>query len=103
MIPRKCTLAAAALGLVCKIYGQEVVEAGIAPGVTNVYSLPLAGYVNNGTIGRAFSPSQDITISSLGWLAVGANPPPAGMSIGLWSTDGTLLRSTGIGIIGKRV
>jgi hypothetical protein len=55
------------------------------------------GYINDGTVGWAFSPSQDIVITSFELFFVGTeDPPPAGLSIGLWSTDGTLLRSTGI-------
>jgi hypothetical protein len=58
----------------------------------------IVGYVVDSTIGWAFSSSQDITIDSLGWLFAGTNAPSiAVVSIGLWSTDGTLLRSTMIG------
>lgn len=87
--------AAAIIGLLFSTFNlrsQGTFEAVFLPNTPG--HLPVVGYVNNGTIGWAFSPSQDIVISSLGWLTT--NLPPASMSIGLWSADGTLLRSTAI-------
>jgi len=96
----KFAVTVAAVVLIFKtpnLYGQGAIEAVNTPVVTGVFSTgAIFGYVNNGTIGWAFSPSQNIVISSLGWLAIASNPPPVGVSIGLWSTDGTLLRSSGI-------
>ncbi len=60
----------------------------------------IVGYLENGTFGWAFSTSEDIAITSLGWLDSGSNisntvlPP---LSIGVWSENGALLRSVVIG------
>lgn len=71
---------------------EAVNSAGWTGGVFS--SGGIVSYVNNGTVGWAFSSSQDIVISSLGWLLAITNPPPTpSVSIGLWSDDGTLLRS----------
>jgi hypothetical protein len=87
----------AAVGLIFKtanLFGQEGIDA-VNPS-QNIGGIAF-GYINDGTVGWAFSPSQDIVISSFELFFVGTeDPPPASLSIGLWSTDGTLLRSTGI-------
>jgi hypothetical protein len=61
-----------------------------------VYEQPIVGYANDGTFGWAFSTSQDIIISSLGWLAAGTNSSAANVFVGLWSIDGALISSTAI-------
>lgn len=74
---------------------QGTIEAVNAPPVTGVDGPSVIGYVNDGTVGWAFTSSQDIVISSLGLLEVATGESLTGVSAGLWSADGTLLRSTG--------
>ena len=53
------------------------------------------GYIPNGTIGWAFTPSVSIQITSLGCIAGTENDDvSSGVEIGLWKSDGTLLAST---------
>jgi hypothetical protein len=84
------------LTCILRLQGQGTLEAVNVPPVTGVDGPAIIGYVNNGTVGWAFSPSQDVVISSLGLLEVPQGESLAGVSVGVWSTDGTLLRSTGI-------
>ena len=73
----------------------EAVNGVYSGGVISQY---VVGYINGGTMGWVFSPTQDIAINNLGWLLAGVNPPAIPVvSIGLWSIDGTLLRSVLIG------
>lgn len=96
MMAHKFALLVAAIGLTtgaANLHAQGDIEAVNYTGGS--YSEYLQGYINNDTMGWAFSSSQDITINSLGWLYAGVVPPSAQVvSVGLWSMDGTLLRST---------
>ena len=81
------------VGLTTNLHAQGDIEAVNYTGGN--YSPYVGGIINNATMGWAFSSSQDITIDSLGWLFWGIAPPSTQVvSIGLWSADGTLLRST---------
>jgi hypothetical protein len=93
MTPNKFFVFATVAGLAASLHAQGNIEAVNYPG--GVYSPYVAGGFNNGTMGWAFSSSQNITVNDLGWL-LGDFPPSSteGISIGLWSADGTLLRST---------
>ena len=99
MIAHKFILIAAAIGFTLEaktLQAQGGFEGVISGGYRErgVYSLNLVGYLNNGTVGWAFSSAQDIVIESLGELLGGTNAPATTrVSIGLWAADGTLLRS----------
>ena len=70
----------------------EAVNVGSIHG--GVYSQGIWGYVTDATVGWTFSPSENILVSSLGWL--GGTNASLGVRVGLWAEDGTLLRSATI-------
>jgi hypothetical protein len=93
MTPNKFFILVAVAGLTANLHAQGDVEAVDYTGAR--YTEYIVGYINDDTMGWAFSSSQNITIDSLGWLYAGIAPPSTQVvSVGLWSTDGTLLRST---------
>jgi len=66
--------------------------------VSNVVFSPYI-YGNNATVGWVFSSSQNLVINSLGaLLAASILQSSDSISVGLWSADGTLLRSAVIGL-----
>jgi hypothetical protein len=85
-----------ALLLLCgSAQAQGYVEAVNLPQpVGGVYSQPIVGYENNGTVGWTFSPSENILVSSLGWL--GGTNASLGVMAGLWNENGTFLGSAAI-------
>jgi Domain of unknown function (DUF4082) len=81
-------------GLTANLHAQGDIEAvNYTGGSFSPYPI---GFINNDTIGWAFIPSQGITIDSLGYLYSGPSSAQV-VSVGLWSTDGTLLRSIAVG------
>lgn len=96
MIADKFTLLITAIGLTvgtASLHAQgeiEAVNVGVIQG--GVYSQGIVSYVNDETVGWTFSPSENILVSSLGWL--GGTNASSGVNVGLWAEDGTLLRST---------
>jgi hypothetical protein len=90
MTPSKFFILVAAVGLTANLHAQGDIEAVDYTGA--LYTAYLQGFITDDTMGWAFSSSQNITIDSLGLLYAGFSIQ--GGSVGLWSTDGTLLRST---------
>jgi hypothetical protein len=99
VIANKFILLITAIGLTfgtSRLHAQgdiEAVNLGVYTG--GVFSPYVMGPLDDGTLGWTFSPSQNIVIDSLGWMFGGTNSPSIPVvSVGLWSVDGTLLRST---------
>ncbi|MDR3459667.1 MAG: hypothetical protein P4N60_19735 [Verrucomicrobiae bacterium] len=57
--------------------------------------------MNDATVGWTFSPSENVLVSSLGWL--GGTNSTSGVMLGLWAGDGTLLRSATIDNDGQMI
>src|SRR6266404_3788141 len=52
----------------------------------------LPGYINNNTIGWAFTPTVDIQVTSMGVFSANTSAP--WIEVGLWASDGTFLTAT---------